>query len=77
MLLGQGKRSQSSGDSQSGRASILARRVSTVCDAQYFDSTPNLRVFDRLFMKGARNLEFDKLREICGDYQQLSYAKGM
>ncbi|RPD63049.1 nucleoporin [Lentinus tigrinus ALCF2SS1-6] len=30
----------------------------------------------RLFMKGARNLEFDKLREICGDYQQLSYAKG-
>ena len=27
-------------------------------------------------MKGARNLEFDKLREICGDYQQLSYAKG-
>ncbi|TBU35136.1 nucleoporin [Dichomitus squalens] len=30
----------------------------------------------RLFMKGARNLEFDKLREIIGDYQQLSYAKG-
>ncbi|OSD03533.1 nucleoporin [Trametes coccinea BRFM310] len=30
----------------------------------------------RLFMKGARNLEFDKLREICGDYQQLNYAKG-
>lgn len=30
----------------------------------------------RLFMKGARNLEFDKLREIVGDYQQLSYAKG-
>ncbi|KAI0639300.1 nucleoporin [Trametes polyzona] len=30
----------------------------------------------RLFMKGARNLEFEKLREICGDYQQLSYAKG-
>ena len=27
-------------------------------------------------MKGARNLEFDKLREIIGDYQQLSYAKG-
>ena len=27
-------------------------------------------------MKGARNLEFDKLREICGDYQQLGYAKG-
>ncbi|KAI0662717.1 nucleoporin [Cubamyces menziesii] len=30
----------------------------------------------RLFMKGARNLEFDKLREICGDYQELNYAKG-
>ncbi|KZT72803.1 nucleoporin [Daedalea quercina L-15889] len=30
----------------------------------------------KLFMKGARNLEFEKLREICGDYQQLSYAKG-
>ncbi|KAH9857879.1 nucleoporin [Lenzites betulinus] len=30
----------------------------------------------RLFMKGARNLEFEKLREICGDYQQLNYAKG-
>ncbi|KAI0670007.1 nucleoporin [Trametes maxima] len=30
----------------------------------------------RLFMKGARHLEFEKLREICGDYQQLNYAKG-
>ncbi|KAJ7634229.1 nucleoporin [Mycena polygramma] len=30
----------------------------------------------RLFIKGARILEFDKLREICGDYQQLDYAKG-
>ncbi|KAJ3551449.1 hypothetical protein NM688_g4699 [Phlebia brevispora] len=30
----------------------------------------------RLFMKGARILEFDKLREICGDYQHLNYAKG-
>ncbi|OCH96059.1 nucleoporin [Obba rivulosa] len=30
----------------------------------------------RLFMKGARILEFDQLREIVGDYQQLSYAKG-
>ncbi|KAG9222729.1 hypothetical protein CCMSSC00406_0004643 [Pleurotus cornucopiae] len=30
----------------------------------------------RLFAKGARNLEFEKLREICGDYQQLQYAKG-
>ncbi|KAI0963698.1 hypothetical protein AcW1_000705 [Taiwanofungus camphoratus] len=30
----------------------------------------------RLFMKGARNIEFEKLREICGDYQQLNYAKG-
>jgi nuclear pore complex protein Nup155 len=30
----------------------------------------------RLFIKGARVLEFEKLREVCGDYQQLSYAKG-
>ncbi|KAJ3475958.1 hypothetical protein NLI96_g11485 [Meripilus lineatus] len=30
----------------------------------------------RLFMKGARILEFDKLREVCGDYQQLNFAKG-
>lgn len=30
----------------------------------------------RLFIKGARILEFEKLREICGDFQQLNYAKG-
>ncbi|KAH9044824.1 nucleoporin [Lactarius pseudohatsudake] len=30
----------------------------------------------RLFMKGARIMEFDKLREIIGDYQQLDFAKG-
>ncbi|KAL0951292.1 hypothetical protein HGRIS_008003 [Hohenbuehelia grisea] len=30
----------------------------------------------RLFCKGARNLEFEKLREICGDYQQLNFARG-
>ncbi|KAI0068445.1 nucleoporin [Artomyces pyxidatus] len=30
----------------------------------------------RLFMKGARILDFDKLREVVGDYQQLDYAKG-
>ncbi|TFK41242.1 nucleoporin [Crucibulum laeve] len=30
----------------------------------------------RLFTKGARILEFDRLREICGDFQQLDYAKG-
>lgn len=29
-----------------------------------------------LFIKGARILDFDKIREVCGDYQQLSYAKG-
>lgn len=27
-------------------------------------------------MKGSRILDFDKLREICGDYQHLNYAKG-
>ena len=30
----------------------------------------------RLFIQGARILEFEKLREIIGDYQQLNYAKG-
>ena len=30
----------------------------------------------RLFTKAARILEFDKLREVVGDYQQLCYAKG-
>ncbi|KAI0313508.1 nucleoporin [Amylostereum chailletii] len=30
----------------------------------------------RLFIKGARILDFDKLREVIGDYQQLNFAKG-
>jgi nuclear pore complex protein Nup155 len=30
----------------------------------------------RLFIRGARVLEFNKLCEICGDFQQLNYAKG-
>ncbi|TFL06773.1 nucleoporin [Pterulicium gracile] len=30
----------------------------------------------RLFLKGARILEFEKVQEICGDYQNLGYAKG-
>jgi nuclear pore complex protein Nup155 len=30
----------------------------------------------RLFIKGARIVEFDKLREVIGDYQQLDFAKG-
>ncbi|KAH9487013.1 putative nucleoporin [Psilocybe cubensis] len=30
----------------------------------------------RLFSKGAKILEFEKLREIIGDFQQLNYAKG-
>ncbi|KAI0695140.1 nucleoporin [Cytidiella melzeri] len=30
----------------------------------------------RLFSKGARILDFQKLEEICGDYQHLNYAKG-
>ncbi|PCH33730.1 nucleoporin [Wolfiporia cocos MD-104 SS10] len=29
-----------------------------------------------LFMKGARNLDIEKLRGICGDYQHLAYPKG-
>ncbi|KJA29400.1 hypothetical protein HYPSUDRAFT_32851 [Hypholoma sublateritium FD-334 SS-4] len=29
-----------------------------------------------LFTKGARNIEFEKLREVIGDFQQLNYAKG-
>lgn len=31
----------------------------------------------RLFGKGARVLELDKIREICNEYRQLGYAKGM
>ncbi|KAJ3937728.1 MAG: nucleoporin [Lentinula lateritia] len=30
----------------------------------------------RLYTKGARILDFEKLREICGDFQLLKYAKG-
>ncbi|KAE9408173.1 nucleoporin [Gymnopus androsaceus JB14] len=30
----------------------------------------------RLYTKGARILDLEKLREICGDFQLLSYAKG-
>ncbi|CAL1695590.1 unnamed protein product [Somion occarium] len=30
----------------------------------------------QMFTKGARILEFEKLQEIAGDYQQLNYAKG-
>ena len=29
-----------------------------------------------MFTKGARNIEFEKLREVIGDFQQLNYAKG-
>ncbi len=29
-----------------------------------------------MFNKGARILEFDKLREVIGDFQQLGFAKG-
>jgi hypothetical protein len=32
--------------------------------------------FFRLFTKGSRIIELEKLREIVGDYQQLNYAKG-
>lgn len=28
-------------------------------------------------MKAVRAIDFEKLREICGDYQHLSYAKGV
>ncbi|KAF9568469.1 nucleoporin [Agrocybe pediades] len=31
----------------------------------------------RLFTKGAKILEFEKLREVIGDFQQLDYAKGV
>ena len=30
----------------------------------------------RLLIKGARVLEFDKLSEICGHFQELDFAKG-
>ncbi|KAG6851190.1 hypothetical protein H0H93_015200 [Arthromyces matolae] len=37
---------------------------------------PRLTFQRRLFAKGARIMQFDKLREVCGDYQQLEYARG-
>ncbi|KAG9314302.1 nucleoporin [Chiua virens] len=30
----------------------------------------------RLFVKGARILEFEKIREVCDEYRELGYAKG-
>ncbi|KAF8922648.1 nucleoporin [Mucidula mucida] len=30
----------------------------------------------RLYIKGARILDLEKLREICGDFQQLTFARG-
>lgn len=30
----------------------------------------------RLFLRAARVIDFEKLREICGDYQHLNYTKG-
>lgn len=30
----------------------------------------------KLFIKGARILDIEKLREVVGDYQHLRYAKG-
>lgn len=54
----------------------MARRVPQVCTHIYHGLSPCRASCCRLFMKGARNLEFEKLREICGDYQQLNYAKG-
>ncbi|KAF8846309.1 nucleoporin [Paxillus ammoniavirescens] len=30
----------------------------------------------RLFTKGARILDFEKIREVCNEYRQLGYAKG-
>ena len=30
----------------------------------------------RLFTRGSRILDFEKLREIIGDYQQLDYVEG-
>ncbi len=53
----------------------LLRRFAEVSYHQQVENTI-LKTFARLFMKGARILEFDKLREVCGDYQQLNFAKG-
>ncbi len=54
----------------------MAWGIAEVRASHVLDYEPEVQRSCRLFMKGARNLEFDKLREICGDYQQLSYANG-
>ena len=30
----------------------------------------------RLLLRAVRAIDFEKLREICGDYQHLAYARG-
>jgi nuclear pore complex protein Nup155 len=54
----------------------LAWRIITVNFISHFTAPTSSTFLCRLFIKGARILEFDKIREICGDYQQLNYAKG-
>jgi len=41
-----------------------------------FVALTSLLTDSRLFTKGARILEFEKLREIIGDFQQLNFARG-
>ena len=36
---------------------------------------PDTDQISRLFIKVAHIMEFDKLREVIGDYQQLDFAK--
>lgn len=53
----------------------MARRILEVCTNASYQSVFKL-TSSRLFIKGARILDLEKLREVVGDYQHLNYAKG-
>ncbi|CCM05199.1 uncharacterized protein FIBRA_07408 [Fibroporia radiculosa] len=60
---------------------VLQQRCGSFCstdDVMLYKARENVRkaVETRNPAERSRNVEFEKLREICGDYQQLNYAKG-
>lgn len=52
-------------------------RLGTFLLSFFIDLMFLTKLQNRLFIRAARVIEFEKLREICGDYQHLNYAKGM
>ena len=61
---------------QNERQVLLGESLRSVNPLSTTPMHARLMVFIRLFSKAAPVIEFEKLREICGDYQQLNYAKG-